>query len=129
MLERRLHRLTWYAAIVFIPVETYICIVDGTFLRSEYFVNVTGAGILLWAAISLRKGKPYADGLLAAGWAWMTAVSWRATNLRYWFAADNETLMFGDIELWLGPVFTVVCAAALTGAVILLMRRDRRISQ
>ena len=91
MLERRLVKLTWAWAIVFLPIETYWCIVNSTFLRSDYLVNVTGVGIMLWAAISLRQGRHYAEGLLA-------------------------------------PVLTAICAAALTGAVILLMRRDRKAS-
>ena len=39
--------------------------------------------------ISLRRGRPHAEGVLATGWGWTTAVFWRGTNLRYWFATEG----------------------------------------
>ncbi|HZI80558.1 MAG TPA: hypothetical protein VFD69_13645 [Vicinamibacterales bacterium] len=97
-LQSRVVRFTWSWAIVFVPIETYL--------------------------VSLRRGRPYAEGLLATGWAWTTAVFWRATNLRYEIARDGEPLDFRSLELWLAPVFTLMAGAALAGSVVLLLNRD-----
>jgi hypothetical protein len=115
--------VTWIWAVIFVPIETYLDWIHP--FVSEYAVNVFGVGIALWGAVSLRKGRPYAAGLLAAGWGWTTAVFWRGTNLRYWFAARGEPLYFGRVELWLGPLFTAIAGAAFAGSLMLLLKRDR----
>ena len=127
MLRRILIWFTWIWAIVFVPIETYITwSIPHTPRLSGYAVNVFGVGIMLWGAISLHRGRPYAEGVLAAGWGWTTAVFWRATNLRYWLAAQGALLSFGPIELWLAPAFTMMAAAALIGSLVLLVTRHRR---
>lgn len=78
---------------------------------------------MLWGVISLRRGRPYAAGVLATGWGWTTAVFWRATNLRFWLASEGETLWYGPMELWLAPIFTMMAAAALAGSLVLLVSR------
>jgi hypothetical protein len=78
---------------------------------------------MLWGVISLREGRPYAEGVLATGWGWTTAVFWRGANLRYWLAAEGKPLSYGPIELWLAPVFAMIAAAALVGALFLLVSR------
>ena len=123
-LQSRVVRFTWSWAIVFVPIETYLSFRGGTIPLSGYVVNVCGVAIMLWALVSLRRGRPYAEGLLATGWAWTTAVFWRATNLRYEIARDGEPLDFGSLELWLAPVFTLMAGAALAGSVVLLLNRD-----
>ena len=107
---------------MFVPIETYITFSRAHPPLSGYAVNVLGVGLTLWGAVSLRKARPYAEGVLATGWGWTTAVFWRATNLRYWFASEGQPLSFGPIELWLAPVFTVMAATALVGSLVLLMR-------
>ena len=88
-------------------------------------MNVLGVGITLWGALSLRRGRSYAEGVLAAGWAWTTAGFWRATNLRYWYAAEIGDLQFGPVEFWLGPLFTTMAAAAFVGSLFLLVSRHQ----
>jgi hypothetical protein len=112
---------TWLWAIVFVPIETYLSFLRTPFPLSGYAVNVLGLGITVWGTFSLRRDRPYAEGVLAAGWAWTTAVFWRGTNLRYWYAAEVGDLSFGPIELWLGPIFTAMAAAALLGSLVLLV--------
>lgn len=125
MLSRVLICFTWIWAVVFVPIETYVTwSIPHTQRLSGYAVNVLGVGIMLWGVISLRRGRPYAAGLLAAGWAWTTAVFWRATNLRYWFASHGETLSYGHLELWLAPIFTMMAAAALAASLALLVKRE-----
>ena len=124
VLRRRLTRFTWTWALVFLPIETYLSFRGGRFPISGYIVNVIGVGVTLWALDALRRGRPYAEGLLAAGWAWTTAVFWRATNLRYMLADDGAPLDFGSLELWLAPLLTVIVAAAFAGSVVLLVNRD-----
>ena len=119
-------RFTWAWAVVFVPIETYLSFTGPDISVSGYIVNVVGVGITLWGALSLRRGRPYAEGVLATGWAWTTAVFWRATNLRYELAADGAALSFGSLELWLAPVFTMLAAAALAGSLVLLVKRDDR---
>jgi hypothetical protein len=97
-----------------------------TLLLSGYAVNVLGVGVMLWGVISLRRGRPHAEGVLATGWAWTTAVFWRGANLRYWLAAEGEPLYYGRQELWLAPVFTMMAAAALASSLVLLVSRRRR---
>jgi hypothetical protein len=127
MLERILVWFTWIWAVVFVPIETYITwSIAHTLLLSGYAVNVLGVGIMLWGVISLRRGRPYAEGVLATGWAWTTAVFWRGANLRYWLAAEGEPLYYGRLELWLAPVFTLMAAAALVSSLVLLVSRRRR---
>lgn len=72
-----------------------------------------------------RRGHPYAEGVLATGWGWTTAVFWRGTHLRYWLAARGEPLSYRTQELWLAPVFTMMAAAALLGSLVLLVRRHK----
>lgn len=117
--------VTWIWACVLVPVETYL---DWTSAPSfsEFAVNVFGVAITLWGAFSLRKTRPYAEGLLAAGWAWTTAVFWRGTNLRYWLSGQGEPLYFGRVELLLGPVFTLTAAAALVGSLVLLLNSQEK---
>ena len=121
--------ITWLAAIVFVPAETYLTFVGppyplpGVGELSGYAVNVLGAGLAVWGAQALRRGKSYAEGFLAAGWAWTTAAAWRATNLRYWYAAEIGELDFGRVELWVGPLFVIVAAVALIGSLVLLAGR------
>jgi len=127
MLARILVRFTWLWAVVFLPIETYLTWSHaGTILNSEYAVNVIGVGIAIWGALSLRAGRPYAEGVLATGWGWTTAVFWRATNLRYWLAAEGRPLGFGRLELWLAPVFTMLAAAALVVSMVVLVTRHSR---
>jgi hypothetical protein len=126
MLVRTLIWFTWIWVIVFVPIETYITwSIAHTLLLSGYAVNVLGVGIMLWGVISLRGGRPYAEGVLATGWGWTTAVFWRGANLRYWLAAQGEPLSYGPMELWLAPVFTMMAAAALLGSLVLLVSRAR----
>jgi hypothetical protein len=115
--------LSWTWAIVFLPIETALSFGHASFPLSGYAVNVLGVGITLGGAVSSRRGRHYADGLLAAGWGWTTAVFWRATNLRYDFAAAGGPLYFGSIELWLAPVFTAVAAALFVATLVLLCAR------
>ena len=120
--------LVWFSslwAIVFVPIETYVSFLRTPFPLSGYVVNVFGVGFVIAGAIGLLRRKPYAEGILAAGWAWTTAVFWRATNLRYWYAAETGDLEFGPVELWLAPIFTMMAAAALLGSLVLLVRRPR----
>jgi hypothetical protein len=127
MLVRTLVQFTWLWAVVFLPIETYLTWSwAGTLLNSGYVVNVVGVGIAIWGALSVRAGHPYAEGVLATGWAWTTAVFWRGTNLRYWLAGRDEPLAFGSLELWLGPVFTVLAATALVVSLVVLVTRHRR---
>jgi hypothetical protein len=126
---------TWIFAVIFVPIETYLSFVPiERYLTlssvliplSGYAVNVFGVGIMLWGAVSLRRGRPYAEGVLATGWGWTTAAFWRATNSRYWLAEQGAQLYFGPAELWLAPVFTIMVGAALAGSVVLLLNRHRR---
>ena len=119
-------RFTWCWVIVFIPIETYLSFRREAIPVSGYAVNVLGVGIMVWALVCLRRGRPYAAGLLATGWAWTTAVFWRATNLRYAIAGDGEPLDFGNLELWLAPACTVLAGAALAGSLVLLIRGSER---
>ena len=114
--------LTWLWATVFVPIETYIDVTAAPSV-SEWAVNVFGVGISLWGAVSLRKNRPYAEGLLATGWGWTTAVFWRGTNLRYVMAAQGEPLYFGRAELWFGPVFTLTARVAMAISLMLLLNR------
>ena len=107
---------------MFVPIETYLTFWNAHPSLSGYAVNVLGLGLTLWGAVSLRKGRAYAEGVLATGWGWTTAVFWRATNLRFWLASEGQTLSFGSIELWFAPVFTVIAGAALVGSLVLLVR-------
>jgi hypothetical protein len=127
MLKSMIVRFAWIWAAIFVPIETYLSWIHAPFF-SEYAVNVFGVGIMLWGALSLQKDRPYAEGLLATGWGWTTAVFWRGTNLRYWFAAQGAPLYFGRAELWLGPIFTLMAGAGLVGSLVLLVSRDRRAS-
>jgi hypothetical protein len=127
MLERTLLWFTWIWAVVFLPIETYVTwSMPHTQVLSGYVVNVLGVGMMLWGVISLRRGRPYAAGLLATGWGWTTAVFWRATNLRYWLAAEGKPLFYGQMELWLAPLFTMMAGAALLGSLVLLVSRHGR---
>jgi hypothetical protein len=127
MLGRILVWFTWIWVVVFVPIETYITwSIEHTLLLSGYAVDVLGVGIMLWGVISLRGGRPYAEGVLATGWGWTTAVFWRGANLRYGLAAEGEPLSYGRIELWLAPVFTMMAAAALASSLVLLVSRRRR---
>jgi hypothetical protein len=127
-LQRFMIGFTRAWAIVFLPIETYLTWTWYTSLvdLSGYIVNVTGVGITIYALWCLRRGRPYAEGLLAAGWAWTAAVFWRATNLRYWLAWRGEELSFDSLELLLAPVFTALAAAAFVGALMLMIRRETR---
>jgi hypothetical protein len=122
---------TWLWAAVFVPIETYLSFsgepypLPGYGVLSGYVVNVLGVGLTLWGAVSLRRGRSYAEGVLAAGWGWTTAVFWRATNLRYWYAAEYGELEFGSKELWLAPLLTALVATVFLGSLILLVRRQR----
>ena len=116
---------TWIWAVVFVPIETYLSWWSAPPRLSGYVVNVFGVGIMLWSIVSLRRRRPYAEGLLATGWGWTTAVFWRGTNLRYWLAAQGKPLSFGRLELWLGPLFTIIAGAALLGSLVLLLNKDR----
>jgi hypothetical protein len=122
VLKSRIVKFTWIWAIVFVPIETYLTFSNAHPSLSGYAVNVLGVGLTLWGAVSLRTGRPYAEGVLATGWGWTTAVFWRATNLRFWFASEGQPLSFGPIELWFAPVFTVMAAAGLVGSLVLLVR-------
>ena len=129
MLRRILIGFTWIWAVVFLTIETYVTWSMASTAHalqfSGYAVNVLGVGITLWGVLSLRGGRPYAEGVLATGWGWTTAVFWRGTNLRYWLAAEGKSLFYGTLELWLGPVFTMMAAAALLGSLVLLVMRSR----
>ena len=123
--------IVWFTciwAVVFVPTETYLSFSGSSAPSafSGYVVNVFGVGIMLWGVVSLRKARPYAEGLVASGWAWTTATFWRGTNLRYWLAAQGKPPYFGRLELWLGPVFTIMAGAALLGAVVLMLSRDKQ---
>ena len=123
--------ITWFAAIVFVPTETYLTFVGppyplpGFGALSGYAVNVLGVGLAVWGALALRRRESYAEGFLAAGWAWTTAAAWRATNLRYWYAAEVGELDFGRVELRVGPLLVIVAAVALLGSLVLLVSRSR----
>ena len=114
---------SWLWAVVFVPIETYLSFLRTPFPFSGYTVNVVGVGITLWGSVSLRRGRAYGEGVLAAGWAWTAAVFWRATNLRYWYAAEIGDLSFGPIELWLAPLFTAMAVGAFLCSLVLLVRR------
>ena len=116
---------TWIWAVVFVPIETYLSWWNAPPRFSGYVVNVFGVAIMLWSIVSLRRRRPYAEGLLATGWGWTTAVFWRGTNLRYWLAGQGKPLSFGRLELWLGPLFTIIAGAALVGSLVLLLKKDR----
>src|SRR5215831_11658078 len=135
MLKATLVSFTWFFAVVFLALETYVTWLSGshpafdTVLASEYAVNVCGVGIMLWGLARLRRRRPYAEGVIAAAWAWMTAVFWRGTNLRYRLAAQGEPLMAGRAELWLAPIATMIVAAGLVASLALLLRKlDDRLS-
>jgi hypothetical protein len=126
MLGRILIWFTWIWAVVFVPIETYITwSTTHNLLNSGYAVNVLGVVIMLWGVVSLRGARPYAEGVLATGWGWTTAVFWRGANLRYWLAAEDKPLSYGPMELWLAPIFTVIAATALLCALVLLVRRHK----
>src|SRR5215831_6219084 len=113
MLESIVVWFVWVGAIVFLPIETYL-----TFSRtpppiSGYAVNVVGVFIALWGTVSLRRDRPFGEGVLATGLGWTTAAAWRATNLRYWVAEQGQQLDFGTTELWVAPLLVVVSGAAL----------------
>jgi hypothetical protein len=116
---------TWIWAVVFVPIETYLSWWSAPPRLSAYVVNVFGVGLMLWGIVSLRRGRPYAEGVLATGWGWMTAVFWRGANLRYWLAVQGKPLSFGRLELWLGPVFTIIAGSALAGSLVLLLNENR----
>jgi hypothetical protein len=118
--------LTLIWAAVYLPIETYIdWTADPSF--SQYAVNVFGVAIALWGVLSLRRARPYAEGLLATGWGWTTAVFWRGTNLRFRLAADGQQLYFGRVELWLGPTCTLIAGAALVCSLVLLLKRGSQL--
>ena len=127
-LESTVVRFTWVWALVFLPIETYLSFWDGPISVSGYVVNVVRMGIALWAVACLRRGRPYAEGLLATGWGWTTAVFWRATNLRYMLASHGEPLDFGSLELWLAPLFTIMAGCAFAGSVVLLLKQGESAS-
>jgi hypothetical protein len=114
-------RVTWMFALIFLPIETYLSFWHGPVSISGYIVNVVGVAIMLWGAVSLRRGRAYAEGLLAAGWGWTTAIFWRGTNLRFMFAGDGEPLAFGSLELWLAPMFTIIVATGFIRSLVRLV--------
>ena len=116
---------TWIFAVVFVPIETYLSWSSAPPRLSGYVVNVFGVGIMLWGAVSLRRGRPYAEGLLATSWGWTTAVFWRGANSRYWLAAHGLPLYFGRLELWLAPIFTIIVGAALACSLVLLLNHSK----
>ncbi len=137
MLKPTVVWFTWFFVVVFFPVETYLTLAhaaaDGGAdanwnLLSEYSVNVSGVVIMFWGLISLHRGRPFARGVLASGWGWMTAVFWRGTNLRFRLAADGVPLTFGAdrLELRLAPVATVLMAAGLAASLALLLKHSER---
>ena len=125
---------SWIWAVVFVPTETYLSFVQiGTYLTlstvlmplTGYAVNVFGVGIMLWGVVSLRKGRPYAEGLLATGWGWTTATFWRGTNLRYWLAAQGGTALLRAGRTLGGAGVHDDGGAALAGSLVLLLNRHR----
>jgi hypothetical protein len=115
----------WVGAVVFLPIETYLTLSRTPPPISGYIVNVIGVFIALWGTVSLRRGKPYGEGVLATGLGWSTAAAWRATNLRYSIAAHGQALDFGPVELWVAPMLVVVSGAALVASLVLLLNRER----
>jgi hypothetical protein len=122
--------LSWLWAIAFVPIETYISFTGepypapGLGVLSGYAVNVLGVAVTMWGIVSLRRARRYALSLVTAGWAWTTAVFWRATNLRHWYAAEIGELDFGSKELWLAPIATGIVASAFVGSVVLLLKSE-----
>ena len=113
----------WYTIIwgaVYLPLETYVSFSNAPVYISWYTADVLGAVVMFWGAIGLRRGKAYAEGLLIVGWSWTTAIFWRATNLRFWFSDQGEPLQYGQIELVLGPTFTLMAAAGLVVSLVLV---------
>ena len=75
--------VVWFTCIwivVFVPIETSLSWWSAPPRLSGYVVNVFGVGIMLWDVVSLRKGRPYAEGVLATGWGWTTAIFWRGAT-------------------------------------------------
>ena len=64
---------TWIFPVVFVSIETYLSWSSAPPRLSGYGVNVFGVGIMLWGAVSLRRGRLYPEGLLATSWGWTTA--------------------------------------------------------
>ncbi len=129
MIQRTLVRLTWFFAVIFLPVETYLSFLGDGFSFSAfsgYAVNVVGVGIALWGVVSLRRDRAYAPGVIATGWGWTVATFWRGTNLRYWLASQGAPLSFGESELWAAPVVTALVATAFVGSLAILVARSTR---
>lgn len=125
LLESILVWFIWVGAALFLPIETYLSFSNARFPVSGYIVNVLGVFIALWGTVSLRKGRPYGEGVLAAGLGWTTAAAWRATNLRYWLVDQGQPLDHGLSELHTIVVLTVIAAGAFGASLALLLRREK----
>jgi hypothetical protein len=125
MLKSILVWFIWVGAVLFLPIETYLSFQQTPIPVSGYIVNVLGVFIAIWGTVSLRRGKPYGEGVLATGLGWTTAAAWRATNLRYWLADQGQPLGFGSIELWVAPVLTAIAGVALAGSLVLLLKAHK----
>jgi hypothetical protein len=53
------------------------------------------------------------------------ATFWRDTNLRFWFASQGDELMFGRVELWGGPIATLLVAAILALSLALVIKSSQ----
>jgi hypothetical protein len=84
-------------------------------------MNVLGMLLMLSGAISGRRGRSYAPGLLTAGWSWTTATFLRATSDRYQWAALGGRFLSGARELWLAPVLTALAALGLIASLWLVL--------
>jgi len=115
--------------LVYVPLETYVTLsIAGLrgLVYASYVMNVVGMGLMLWGAVSARRGQPSAPGLLTAGWSWTAATFWRATSDRFWWISRGGTLYAGTIELWLGPIFTALAVMGLAGSLILVLKPQPR---
>lgn len=113
----------WLAG--YVPLETYVTIsIAGLpgLLYASYIMNVLGMGLMLWGALSAKNGKPYAPGVLTAGWAWTAATFWRATSDRFWWVSKGEKLFAGTTELWLAVLLTALAVLGMVACLVLVLR-------
>jgi hypothetical protein len=117
------YTLTW--VVVYFPLETFVTwSIAGPrgFMNPSYVENIVGMGLMLWGAVSAKRGRPFAPGLLTTGWSWTAATFWRATADRFWWVSLGYDLFAGRIELWLGPILTALAVIGLSGSLVLVFR-------
>jgi hypothetical protein len=126
MLSRVLAVYTFTWAAIYAPGETFYTLnVAGPrgLIHPAYVMNVIGMAMMCWGATAMWRLRPHAPGLLAAAWSWTAATMWRATADRFWYVSLGRELPGGTVELWLGPLVTLLALLPMAGALVLVFRQ------